>query len=228
MSKGRGGKPPKLVLTRVEVGWSAEPMQNPPFEPFTAERLKDIIEAEVSPDVWALAENVYKAYRSRLLMFENPMATTDHKKGDRALGYFKQNLIDNIKSFQAKLDKCLDSEMSHDLAALVREQLIPPSFFNHSDGTKHPNPGNDRAPDLRSHLNAAFETLSTLETLLERVEIKGEILPWTNAEVRVQFGQALKEIAENHALPARKMVVAFAIHEAQSDEAFAQWFQRLE
>jgi hypothetical protein len=203
-------------------------MQNPPFEPFTAERLKYIIEAEVSPDVWALAENAYKAYRSRLLMFENPMATTDHKKGDRALGYFKKNLIDNIKSFQAKLGKCLDSDKSHDLSALVLEQLVPSTFFTHSDGTKYPNTGNDHAPDLRSHLNAAFETLSAIEGILERIEIKGEILPWTQAEVRVFFGRALKDIAENHALPARKMVAAFAIHEAQSDEAFAQWFQRLD
>ena len=198
MSGGRGGQPPKLVL-RTEGGWTGK-REIPDLHPLADREVVEAAVGEISDQTWEMALHFLSDYERQMAVFENPPASKD--KNGQGVGRFGKDMQRSAAKMAAQLDQALGDERSHDLDGLIE------GF------------------DLRSYMTAAYENLTAIEELIDRAQ-EGEAPPLSPAEIRRNTGMRLKALAGRYNLPQTDFVRAFGIHNANSDEAFGKWFQRL-
>lgn len=204
MSKGKGGRPQKIVL-RTESGWVVEAAaKEKEIEKEIAQFTREAMAKVDAPDkVFEQAFNIIKTYRQQLTIFENPKA--NHDKNGNGIGRFGDTLKKRANKMADQLDEALRDEASNDLAELIDE-------------------GN-----LRFHLQKAYEHLLSSVVLLDRAKEGVEPLI-SQSQVRNAAGGKLKGLAREHKLPMMEFVRVFDVypgHPHHTNDAFNKWFQRL-
>ena len=203
--KGRGGQPAKIVL-RTKFGWVAEQTAS---ERSRANEIIEYTRAALrkanAPDVaFARAFTIMRTYRRKIELLDNPKANYD--KNGKGVGRFKSDLRKRSEKMADHIDQALNDEASHDLNSLIIDS------------------------DIRSHMEAAYESLIAIVELIDRSG-EGEKPSFSYADIRHEAGSKLKALAREHGLPKMEFVKAFNIHPQGinfSEDAFNKWYQRLD
>lgn len=207
-AKGRGGKAAKIVA-RTPGGWVSDLLADERSKnDDVAEFTRNALAACKAPDkVFARAFTIIRTYRRQLAVLDNPQTTEDKNK--KGVGRFKLELRKRSEKMANQLNQALVDEMSHDLNLLIE------------DG------------DLRSHMEAAYQSLTAIVDLIDRAS--DGIVPQSYAQIRNEAGGKLKALAREHGLRVADFVLAFNVYKgeairlrgAEEQEAFDKWLARL-